>query len=218
MRPKTPWKSKKISYFSSVLLFSGFSLFFRDFFNLSFIHFPFFLFFFSFFHFFFFFLDTKNEKNRRNFCTVQKTIFLRENSIVGLGGQGVKNGTFEVIPLSCFSLLFSCFPGLFFSKNVSFFLSNTHEGRAQHITPVSGQDAMCCVIQRMQPRHRAMYTLRLSQTIHDQNVTIIQPNRRANPTRRATTHLELHRIASKLILTLSLGEFCGPNKGTGVLV
>ena len=33
----------------------------------------------------------------------------------------------------------------------------------------------------LQPRHRAVYLLRLRQTIHDQDVTMVQPNRRGTP-------------------------------------
>ena len=46
----------------------------------------------------------------------------------------------------------------------------------------------------LQPRHHAMFIFRLGQTIHDQNVTVVQPNRRENFARCAT-NLELHRIA-----------------------
>ena len=50
-------------------------------------------------------------------------------------------------------------------------------------------------LRTLQPRHRAIFILRLGQTIDDQSVTMIQPNRIGNLARRATTHLELHRIA-----------------------
>ena len=97
----------------------------------------------------------------------------------------------------------------------------THEGRAQYIAPASGQDAMCCVTRRnvrlsrgtLRPRHRALFILRLRQTIHDQEVTMVQLNRSgdtARPPRRTLNSTEF----PKLKLTMSLGKFCGPNKGS----
>ena len=64
----------------------------------------------------------------------------------------------------------------------------------------------------LQPRDSAEFILRLSQTIHDQNVTMISRIGEGTLPRRATTHHELHRIP-KLKLQMRLGEFCGPNKG-----
>ena len=50
------------------------------------------------------------------------------------------------------------------------------------------------------------HTLRLGQTIHDQEVSVVQPSRRGGSTRRATTYLT---EKPKHVPTMSLGEFCG---------
>ena len=46
----------------------------------------------------------------------------------------------------------------------------------------------------LQPRQSAVFILRLGWTMHDQDVTMIQPYRRGDTTRRATI-LDLHRTA-----------------------
>ena len=96
----------------------------------------------------------------------------------------------------------------------------THEGRTQPTTPASGQDAMCCATQRNVRLTRGPCSpdavqctysdcVRPSMTRRSPWSNVIREGTLPRP-RRILNSTEL----PKLILTMSLGEFCGPNKGS----
>ena len=66
----------------------------------------------------------------------------------------------------------------------------------------------------LQPRHRAMFILRLGKTIHDQDVTSgpAESKRELYPARDDAPGTPQNFLNSNL--TMSLGQFCGPNKGS----
>ena len=97
----------------------------------------------------------------------------------------------------------------------------THEGRTQPITPESGQDAMCCATQRKVRLTRGPCSpdavqctysdcVRPSMTRRSPWSNAIREGTSPCPRRRTLKSTEL----PKLILTMSLGAFCGPNKGS----
>ena len=96
----------------------------------------------------------------------------------------------------------------------------THEGRTQPTAPASGQDAMCCATQRKVRLTRGPCSpdavqctysdwARPSTTRRSPWSNVIREGTLPCP-RRTLNSTEL----PKLILTMSLGAFCGPNKGS----
>ena len=78
---------------------------------------------------------------------------------------------------------------------------------------------MCCATQRKErltpgPCNCAMFILRLGQTIHGQEVTMVQRNQRGLPLPGARRCTSNSTEFPKLKLTMSFGAFCGPNKGS----
>ena len=96
----------------------------------------------------------------------------------------------------------------------------THEGRTQPTAPASGQDAMCCATQRNVRLTRGPCSPdavqctysncdRPSMTRRSPWSNVLTEGTLPRP-RRTLNSTEL----PKLILTMSFGEFCGPNKGS----
>ena len=73
------------------------------------------------------------------------------------------------------------------------------ESTTKHACKWTGRSVLCypseCKVNpsTLQPRRRATFKLLFGWTIHDQDVTVVQPNRRGNFTRRAT-NLELLKL------------------------
>ena len=93
-------------------------------------------------------------------------------------------------------------------------------GGTQPTTPA--RDRAQCVVQHigskvnpvtLQLGRRTMFILRLGQTIHDQDVTMvsrIEEGKLPDARRRTMNSTEF----PKLKLTMNLGKYCGPNKGS----
>ena len=96
----------------------------------------------------------------------------------------------------------------------------THEGRTQPTTPASGQDAMCCATQRNVRLTRGPCSPDAVQCTYSDCVRPSMARRSpwSNVIREGTLPRPRRTLNStelpKLILTMSLGEFCGPNKGS----
>ena len=97
----------------------------------------------------------------------------------------------------------------------------THEVRTQPTAPASGQDAMCCATQRKVRLTRGPCRPDAVQCTYSDCVgpsmtrrspwsNVIREGTLPCPRRRTLKSTEL----PKLILTMSLGAFCGPNKGS----
>ena len=96
----------------------------------------------------------------------------------------------------------------------------THEGRTQPTAPASGQDAMCCATQRKVRLTRGPCSPDAVQCTYSDCVRPSMTRRSpwSNVIREGTLPCPRRTLNStelpKLILTMSLGAFCGPNKGS----